>query len=163
MNSLEKKNWDKARAQLSKALRKDTVNAAARYVLACYFAEAANPAHHLDSAHLHAILALADLQKTDLRERERLKRFPLDSTILTSLSQRVDSAAFEKARALNTEEAYVHFLDIFATAAERPQAIALRDEVAYLAALRENTYTAFATFLQKYPASPRAPDVKARY
>jgi outer membrane protein assembly factor BamD (BamD/ComL family) len=163
LNSLEKKNWDKARTQLTKALRKDTINAAARYVLACYFAETANPAHHLDSAHLHTALALADLQKTDFRGRERLKRFPLDSTILIHLSQRVDSAAFEKARELNTEEAYVHFLDVYTAAAERPQAIELRDEVAYLAALRDNTYTAFAAFLQKYPNSSRATDVKARY
>lgn len=163
MNSLQKKHWDKARAQLAKALKKDTLNASARYVLACYFLDAANPAHNLDSAHVQTGLAMADFNRADSRGRERLKRFPLDSAILVNLSQRVDSAAFEKARQQNTEQAYLHFLAIFTSAAQRDQATELRDEVAYLDALRENTYTAFAAFLEKYPASSRAPDAKTRY
>ncbi|MFZ2907082.1 MAG: WG repeat-containing protein [Cyclobacteriaceae bacterium] len=163
MNNLKKGKWEKARAQLSKAMRKDSVNAEARYILAVYFFTPSNPAFQIDSAYQHTMQALSDFQVTSLRHRDRLKKIPLDSMVLIMFRQQIDSAAFERAKRWNTEEGYIDFLKRFPFAIQQEQAAELRDEVAYVNAMKANTYVAFLKYLEKYPESARAPEAKARY
>lgn len=162
-NNIEKKRWDRVESQLQKALRKDSVNATARFVYAVYFFSSGNPSFHIDSSYHYALAAEADFQQSDIRERERMKRFPIDSAILVHLRERIDSAAFEFAASTNTVEAYDHFLLVYSSAKQRSRAIELRDEVAYFLAMKENTFTAFAQYLAKYPTSARAKDAKDKY
>lgn len=163
MNNLKKGKWEKARSQLSKAMRKDSVNAEACYVLAIYFFTPSNPAFQIDSAYQYTLLALADFQVTSLRHRDRLKKVPLDSMVLIAYRQQIDSAAFERAKKVNTEEGYIDFLKRFPLAIQQQQATELRDEVAYVNAMKANTYTAFLKYLEKYPTSARVPEAKVRY
>jgi hypothetical protein len=163
MNNLGKGKWDKARGQFLKAIRKDTLNAVARYGLATYFFTEANPAFQIDSAYYHVQQALSDYAITDPREKDRMKRFPLDSSLLVQLRMQIDSAAFERAKDQHTEQAYVFFLDNFLYAVQRDRATELRDEVAFLDALKENTYQSFLSYLTKYPKSARAGEASSRY
>lgn len=162
-NNIVKQRWDRVEPQLHKALRKDSLNATARFVFASYFFSPQNPAFNIDSSYSHTLAALADFQRSDSRERERMKRFPVDSTILVHLREQIDSAAFEEAGRINTVEAYNHFLDTYSFAAQRARAVELRDEVAYFAAMKEHTYEAFAAYLETYPASARAKDAEEKY
>lgn len=162
-NNVEKKRWDRVDSQLRKALRKDSVNATARFVYAVYFLSHDNPAFHIDSSYHYTLAAQANYQQSDSRERERMKRFPLDSAILLRHREKVDSAAFEHAARVNTVEAYDHFLSLYSQATHRSRAIELRDEVAYFNAMRENSYSAFAEYMRKYPSSARAKDALEKY
>ena len=162
-NNIEKQRWDRVESQLRKALRKDSLNATARYVYAIYFFSPGNPVYHIDSSYHYIQASLADYRLTDARERERMKRFPVDSSILINLRQKIDSAAFEFAARVNTVDAYDHFLGLYALALERPRAVELRNEVAYFNAMKENTYKAFAQYLEKYPGSARAKDAKDKF
>ncbi|MCK6618752.1 MAG: WG repeat-containing protein [Cyclobacteriaceae bacterium] len=161
--NLQKGKWAKAKAQLQKAMRKDSVNALAHYVYSVYYFRSGNPDFNIDSAYHHALLSLSDFPFESLRQRERMKRFPADSAIITRHREKIDSAAFQRAKSLNTEQSYIDFLNRFSFAAQRPLAAELRDEVAYLDALKENTYVAFRAYLRKYPASARATEANARY
>lgn len=163
MNSLRKGKWEKARGQLARAIRKDSLNASAHYTLAIYFFTPANPEFQIDSAYRYTVQALSDYQQTAVKQRERLRRVPLDSVTLVRLREQVDSAAFERAKSKNTEAAYIDFLKRFPFALQQTQAAELRDEVAYLDALRENTYTSFLKYLEKYPESIRATEARTRY
>ncbi len=163
MNSLRKGKWEKARGQLARALRKDSVNVSAHYTLALYFFTPANPAFQIDSAYRYVMRASSDYQSATIKQRERLRRIPLDSIILVRQREQVDSAAFERAKLKNTEVAYIDFLKRFPLALQQSRAAELRDEVAYLDALKENTYTSFLNYLEKYPESIRGPEAKARY
>ena len=163
MNNLRKGKWEKARGQLTKAIRKDSLNPGSRYVLSVYFFTPANPAFQIDSAYRCVMQASSDYQFTTTKQRERLKRVPLDSIVLVTHRERIDSAAFERAKSKNTESGYINFLNLFPLASQRMRAIELRDEVAYLDALKENTYTAFLTYLKKYPESIRGPEARSRY
>jgi TolA-binding protein len=162
-NNIEKKRWDRVESQLQKALRKDSLNATARFVYAAYFLSPENPAFNIDSSYHYILASQADFQQSDIRERERMKRFPLDSLVLLRLRERIDSAAFELATRTNTVEAYDHFLLVYSTASQHNRAVELRDEVAYFNAMKENSYQAFAEYLEKYPASARAKDAKDKY
>ncbi|NJM25729.1 MAG: hypothetical protein HC859_09810 [Bacteroidia bacterium] len=163
LRSLEKNKWDKAERQILKSFHKDSLNATTFYIYARYYFHLANPDFNIDSAYVHVTNALSRYAHAEPREKERMLRIPLDSTILITLRERIDSAAFERAKARNTEAAYVDFLKRFPYAAQREQACELRDEVAYLDALKENTYQAYAGYLERYPDAHRASDARVRY
>ena len=163
INNMAKGKWDKAKSQLIKILQKDSIHAGAEYAWSRYFFSESNPDFQIDSAYSHIQLALADYQQTPAKEREKLLKIPIDSNLLVVHRQRIDSAAFARAREANTEAAYLDFLKRFETAAQKAEAIALRDEVAFAAATKENTYQSFLAYTEKYPESRFALEAKARY
>ncbi len=144
-------------------MRKDSLNVAAQHVMTLYFLDQQNPAYHIDSAYRYNTMASFSFTMASSRQRDRLKRFPIDSLILQHLRERIDSAAFQRAKEINTERAYLDFLSGFPSANQRDNAIELRNEAAYLDALRENTYVAFEDYLKKYPESIRTNEAKALY
>ncbi len=160
---MAKGKWTSAKQNLNKALNKDSVNTEAHYWMATYFFSPANPAFNLDSAHLHIQQSASLYLQTSPRDRERLQRVPIDSLVLVRFRQQIDSAAFEEAKKLNTENAYISFLARFPDAQQCSNAIALRNEVAFLDALRENTTESYQAYLQKYPDSQRANEAGLRY
>ncbi|MDL5045064.1 WG repeat-containing protein [Oscillatoria amoena NRMC-F 0135] len=162
-SNIEKGKWAKARTQAQKAMRKDSVNALAHYIFALYYFKPGNPDFNIDSAYRYTMQSLSDLPFASARQRDRMRRFPADSSIIIKHRERIDSAAFQRAKAINTEQAYIDFLSAFPMAAQQPFAVELRDEVAYIDALKENTYKSFRAYLDKYPASVRAPEANARY
>jgi hypothetical protein len=162
-SSLSKQKWVRAHEQLKKILHKDSANAAAHYVMAHYFFAPANPQFHIDSAHQHTVASLHDYSRLTLKQREKLKRFPLDSIIIIRLLEHVDSAAFHRAQQLNTEAAYAYFIDVFPTARQRAEALQLREKAAFTEASRINTYHAFSSYIYKYPQGYQVEEAKALY
>lgn len=163
MNSLKKGKWEKAKGQFVKVIRKDSLNTAAHYGLSLYFFTPTNPSFQVDSAYRYVLKASSDYQLTPIKQRDRLRKFPLDSGILIRHREKIDSAAFERAKSLNTEVAYIDFINRFPMAAQLTLAAELRDEVSYLDALKENTYESFFHYLEKYPVSGRAGEARSRY
>lgn len=160
---MQKGKWAKAEQSIKKAIRKDSINPEAKLVHAQWYFDPANPDYQIDSAYRYVMASISDYGLEDLKQRDRMARFPLDSIILLSLRARIDSAAFERAKIINTEDAYQKFLDKFVYASQKENAIELRDEVAFLDALKVNTYQSFDRYLKKYPESHRAVEAKSRY
>lgn len=163
INNIEKGKWDKAKSQLIKILRKDSIHAGAEYAWSRYFFSKSNPDFQIDSAYFHIQQSLTDYQQASAKERDKLLKIPVDSGVLIGYRQRIDSAAFARAHTVHTEAAYLDFLKRFPTAAQKADAIALRDEVAFADAVRENTYQSFLVYTEKYPESAFAPEAKTRY
>lgn len=162
-SNLSRHKWERAYEQGRKALHRDSVNATANYVMASYFFAPENPAFQVDSAYRYTLAAQADYRHTSPRQRDRLKRFPLDSLILLRLRGQIDSAAFGRARKLHTEKAYVDFLLSFPAAQQQQEARDLRDEVAFEQAVTDNTYQAFGHYLARYPDARQAAEARSRY
>lgn len=160
---LQKGKWAKAEQSIRKSIRKDSINAEAKLVYAEWYFTTGNPEFHIDSAYSYTLASMADYTLGDQKQRDRMARFPLDSVILITLRKKIDSAAFERAKGINSEVAYQSFLDHFSYASQREYAIELRDEVAFLDALKINTYQSFDQYLSKYPESHRAVEAKNRY
>lgn len=163
INNMAKGRWEKAKSQLIKIVKKDSIHAGAAYAWARYFFSFSNPDFQIDSAYRHIQHAFTDYRQASGKQREKFLKIPLDSIILVTFRQRIDSAAFARAREADTETAYLDFLKRFETAAERKEAIALRDEVAYSDAFRENTYQSFLAYTQKYPESAFAAEARQQY
>jgi hypothetical protein len=156
-------NWGAAHQILAKALRKDTLNVQAEVAISRWFFHQNNPQQNIDSAYRHNLKALDDLQKLPVKEKEKLKHDRIDSLYISNLRRKIDSAAFERAKQLNTEKSYQDFIQRFVFSKDVLVAVELRDEVAYVNVLRQNSYLAFEDYLNRYPKSHRAKEAKERY
>ncbi len=162
--SIKKGKWDKAYSQLKEAWGRDSASVNASYLFASYFFVPANPDYQLDSAYRYSQQAIHDFDVTTLKQRERLLRLEIDSLVLLRLQQQIDSAAFIRAKQINTERGYVHFLSNFLTAAVYfDEATTLRDEAAYKEAVNENTYQSFKDFLNRYPQAAQRDEARDKY
>ena len=163
LKNLHRQKWQRSHELLTKSLAKDSLNVTAKYVLAQYFFSEGNPAFQLDSAYRYVNAALTDFQGTTLKQRERLKKFPVDSMLLIDLRKQIDSTAFHLAKVNQTEKTWTDFIDHFPYFHALPLAVALRDSVAYANALQENTYQGFQSFFQRYPQALEASKARDNY
>lgn len=163
IENIGKGKWEKAFYQLDKVVNKDTLRAITAYAWALYFAAERNPDHSLDSASRYIRSSVVLFSQTTEKQRERLRRFPLDSAVLSGTRDHIDSAAFKIARAEGTAAAFQHFLNTYPGSILEKNAVAARDERAFQDAVGANTYNAFRDYLSTYPASSRYADALANY
>jgi len=161
--NLGKEKWTKAEIQLKKALRKDSSNMAVHYVYAWYFFSSGSPSFNTDSAHRELTKATLLYGALSKKERDRWLRFPIDSVILINFQNYIDSAAFERAKTVNSEEAYRFFIKSFPGAHQVPWAVELQYEAAFLNASEINTHQSYLSFLQRYPQSARSLEAQNHY
>ena len=160
---MDKGKWLKVEQSVRKAMIKDSLDPEPKYLLTLYYFSASNPSFNIDSAHAYAEHTRNTFQLATLKEREHLKKIPLDSSQILRLSEKIDSASYERAKRLNTEPSYQYFMDHFPAAKQVSAARELRDEVAFLEALKINSWYSFQKFMMKYPASHRKGDAQSRY
>ncbi len=160
---MEKGSWESAEQVLRKALNKDSANVESRFTLAQWFFAKANPSRQIDSAHLYTNAALRSFISLTNKQKERLQRIGLDSSSLFNFRARIDSAAYERAKELNTEKSYSDFISNFSTAKQQLAAIELRDEIGFLEALKINSRKSFQSYLRTYPQSHRKTEAQQRY
>lgn len=149
--------WSKTGLAIRKAMVKDSLDPQPPYLLSLYFFQASHPTFQIDSAsrYLHRSARLLSI-------RGSIRKNVPDTMALRRLRLAIDSAGFERAKRMDTEEGYQAFLNQFPAAAEAPKAIELRDELAFLKALKSNTARSFSAFRVKYPLSHRAAEAKSR-
>lgn len=163
LKHIRQQQYNSAIVLLKKALANDSANVAAEYVLSMYFSAPENEEYHLDSAYFHARRAMRLWAVQTERQRSKLKRFDLDSTVIVEHKTAIEERAFVAARSLNTELAYNHFLQFYVEADQAQVVSELRDKVAFDEAVQINTHQAFESYLQRYPDSKWAAEAKVRH
>ncbi len=162
-NRLQDGKWESAQRLLQKSLQKDPANLEATYTLANWYFTPANPDFQIDSAYRYVNQSIINYDSLPARDKDRVHKFPIDSLILHHLKGAIDSAAFVRAKQINTEESYLQFLKSFPAALQIDNARELRDEVSFLEALKVNTHQSFQSYLLRYPQSHRAKEATERY
>lgn len=162
-NNLGKESWNKAEMQVKKALRKDSLNLGAIYTYAWFYFTPANPKFNIDSASLLTHRAQQYFGNLSKKDREKNQRFPFDSLGLLKLRTYIDSTAFNRAKQLNSVEAYSFFITNYSSSIQLSRAIELQQEVAFLEALKENTYQSFEAYIKTYPQASRTQEASKRY
>ncbi len=149
--------WTKAGQSIRKAMAKDSLSPEPPYLLALFFFSPAHNTFHLDSADYY------QRRSARLRMyRPATKKSIPDSGALIHLRVSIDSAAFARAKRLDTEAGYQSFITHYRRARQVPDAIDLRDEKGFSAATKSNTAKAFHAFLVKYPKSHRSKEARAK-
>lgn len=162
-NQLHDQKWESSLRILKKIQKKDTANVEANYILSQWFLAPGNPEWQVDSAYAYVLKTEHLYRNLPPRDQERLLRFPIDSLIIRKQHDRIDSAGFERAKRIHTEESYNRFIVLFPGARQIPDATELRDEVSFLDALKVNSVQSFQDYLTKYPQSHRADEAQERY
>jgi tetratricopeptide (TPR) repeat protein len=160
LNKIKKGEWRTAQKILKKALKKDSLNIEASYVYSVLYFSHRFYDFNVDTAHAMLNKTIRLYAQADLRSKKRLKRFPIDSAILSKLRTKIDSAAFEQAKSLNSEDAYIYFIKHYSDSRDIQMATELRDEAAFVSARKQNTHQSFQRFLHVYPNSRRAPEAR---
>lgn len=163
IENIWKGKWEKAFYQLDRAVNKDTLNITSAFAWAIYYSAPNNPDYSLDSASRYVRTSIVLFGHASEKQREKLRRFPLDSAIIIRQRDEIDSAAFAVARANGGADDYQRFIDIHPGAILELDAIAARDERAFQDAVANNTHEAFRAYLMRYPQSDRIADARANY
>lgn len=163
LQSIQKCKWSKARSQLDRAAGNDSLTVASSFAWGNYFSARSNPDFHLDSANYHAHRALHKFEQSTKKQRERFKRFPIDSLILKTLIVHIDSMAFHNAVTSNQLSDYQNFLKAYPKSRQWSVAVALRDSAAFSEAWAIGSQQSLRRFLNDYPEALHVPETRQRY
>jgi len=109
---------------------------------------------NLDSAYRLVLQAESNFQKIKFKKRLKFKqKFEFDSLAIQDLKQVVSEQIFKKIQLQPSEEAFVQFIEMNNWSLFIPQAIHIRDSIAFASADLRKTSKAYAEFLSKYPLS----------
>jgi len=153
----ESSRWTKAGQTIRKAISKDSLDPEPPYLMAIYFLQPNHPNYHVDSSSRYQKQA-ARLYKRKTKGKNDVP----DSLALLRLRKSIDSAAFQRARKIGTEESYQFFLLNYPLAAQVPMAAEARNEQAFLKAAKVNTAKGYRAYAERFPRSLRAPEARKR-
>ncbi|MFP4091632.1 MAG: WG repeat-containing protein [Cyclobacteriaceae bacterium] len=161
---INKQKYQAAQEKIDKALAKDSLHADLLYVYSLLYTDTAFASYDIDTAHFFILASIEDFTRSDAKKRSKyFKAISLDSTALLQQKQRIDSLAFLKFKNINTVTAYQQFVEEYPDASQRQEAESLRNELAYEAALEQDTYQAYQAFMEAYPEAKQYEQAKERY
>jgi len=148
--SIERQDYFKAKILFSKSLK--TQGAISSYGLAIIFHRNNNPFYSLDSAYFY-INQAHDLYPFLKKNAVQRFRMYVDQHKIDSVRQIISSSFFALAQQEHSQVAYQRFIDQHAWALEIPQAIFLRDSLAFEQTKILNNSMAYASYVGTYPES----------
>lgn len=159
--ALEVYNYFKAKKLFEKKV--DNKIVAAPYGLSLIYGRNDNPFYNLDSAYKFIYMADSNWTKLNDKQKEKLQKHKVDSLSVEKWKDSIDVKRFEivnKAQDLNL---VIQYIQKHPQSIRLPQAIRLRDSLAFVKANKENTSLAFEEFLQNYPNAEEALVAQNRY
>ncbi len=160
---LEKREYDKLSELLDKSIKKDSINAGAKYIYSLLFLKDDYQHYNIDTSYFYIVAAQKDLKLEDEKERQQLAKININDSTLQLQKAAVEKQAFERAKKLHTIDSYNYFLGHFPGAPQRDEAVALRNKIAYDKAVKANTYQAFLDFINTYPNARETGQAREHY
>jgi len=162
-SDIEKGKLEEAYERLNKALAKDSLAAAEKYVLASLFFNTSFSNVHLDSAYHYILQAITAYELTPSKEQLKRSGQGFGLNRYEKLKEKIENVGFSRAKRGGKEQDYIEYILGFSTAAKIDSAILLRNEQAYLIAAKEDRYQAYEYFIITYPEASEIPEAKKRY
>ena len=160
----ERGDLEKTVEALDKSLGKDSLNPAANYLYSRLYIDTAFWNYSVDTSYWYVNEAIADFGRvTEAKDLSSLKDVGVDSLSLEALKDEVDSLQFLLIKAKHTIADYNWFMTTHNDAIQIPEAIKLRDHIAYEDAQQIHTWQAYQTFMQAYPESVDYPLADSLY
>ncbi len=157
------KDFEKAQELVVKGLQKDSLDAMAWFIRArLSFTPEWQPVD-IPAADTFLKRSVRLMEQIAPDQLEEIRKEGISSSVVATLRQQIDSAAFVRARESMTETAFVDFLEKFPAAEQTERAISLRDSLAFVGAVNVNTYHAYQEFMDKYPQAEQVAQARARY
>lgn len=146
---LNKKNYFYSETYFRKSLKKNRSIAAFGLTKLFLTADYKN----LDSAYRYVQVSEITFSVLKPNQIKKYSAFGFDSTGIAQLKQEVSNGLFERANKYASEENFIQFIKANPWSTKIPDAIILRDSLAYQKAEKSATSEAFQVFMDKYPDS----------
>ena len=160
----EKGDLDKTVEALERSMDKDSLNPAANYLYAVLYVDTAFWGYHVDSAYAYINEAIRDFgYVTEAKDLSSLADVGVDSVSLEVQKDLIDSLQFELIKAKHTIADYNWFRDQHADAKQVPDAIRLRNHIAFEDAEQINTWQSYFEFMGDYPDAEDFEEAENRY
>lgn len=117
----------------------------------------------IDSAHVFLLQAQHLLDSLEEKDQTRLSKIGAGFSDIEILMNSIDSAAFKRAKTINTEDSYLFFLANYPQTSYQLEVVELRNTRAFEGALKVNTYQAYLNFMNKYPEAKQFNEAEKRY
>ena len=155
-------DYFQARETFLSAIRKEPV--AAYYGLSIIAARNNNPFYNLDSARTYILSADTFFHHLTPEEELRLNnKYHIVSFHIVSCKDSIARLAYEEAVKNASTGAWNAFIEKYSWSALSDSAIAERNNLAFLAAKKENTSKSYKDFFTTYPYSMQSPEARKRY
>ena len=162
-SDIEKGKLEDAYERLNKAVDKDSLAAAEKYILASLFFNSNFSNVHLDSAYHYILQAIVAHELSSSKEQLKRSGQGFDLNTYEKLKEEIEQAGFTRAKMGGKEQDYINFIQEFSTSSNIDSAILLRNEQAYLIASKEDSYQSYENFITTYPNATEIPDAKKKY
>ena len=163
LSMMDKSKHNEAYELLNKAIAKDSMAVAEKYVLAKLFFSQNYSNYHLDSGYYYIMQALDGYAKTDEKSQSKLANNGFNEDLFNQLKAGIEQAGFARAREGGKETDYIDFLTEFPTSIHVDSAIILRDTEAFSLAKQEDTFQSYKRFIDTYPQALDYEAARNRY
>lgn len=160
----ERGDIEKTIEALDRSIAKDTLNPAAYHLYSILHTDNAFGGYNVDTAYQFTNRAIQQFQLVnDIKDLEDLAELSVDSITLENQKDKIDSLKFVDIRSLHTIDSYNSFIESFSDALQVPEAISLRNHIAFEQAEAINTWQRYQKFMKEYPLSEDFEEAKLRY
>lgn len=160
----ERGDLEKTVETLEKSLEKDSLNPAAYFLYTKLYTDTAFQAYNVEKAHEFVLKSFEQFRTIqDEKDLEDLKEVGVDSLALENQKDLIDSLRFEEVKAVHQIGAYNTFIEAYNDAKQVPEAIALRDQIAFGNASEKDTWESYLAFAEKYPESAQYNEADSLY
>lgn len=160
---LEKGDYVKLEELLQKSIEKDSINAGAKYLYSLLFLTTKYPDYNIDTAYYFINEAIDNYARHDEKVIEDLVKLGINDSSFSAQKLEIEAHAFSRAKEQHTIDKYNFFLNKFSGNIHSESAFALRNEIAYNDAVKQNTYEALQYFMLNYPDALQVEDAKTKY
>ncbi len=148
----EKGDTEKAIEVLNKSLEKDSLNPAGNFLYSKIFIDSLFKSYSIDSAYHFVNKAISNFKQVkDSKDLDNLKELGIDSAALQQQKDKIDKLKFEVIKGKHTISDYNGFINKHADADQIPEAIQLRNHIAFEDAAAVHTWQSYLAFMTKYP------------
>ena len=162
-NLMEKEKYEAAYELLLKSTGKDSLASAEKFVLSQLFMTTNYSLYNVDSAYAYILASLEDLENSDDKTVSRLEKDNFDDEALNQQKYVIEIIAFQSAREIHTEQAYITYLKEYSTSIQVDSAITFRNAVAFENASKRHTYIGYKSFFENYPGAKEVVEARDRY
>lgn len=149
---------------LDKSIAKDTLNPAGYFLYSLLYTDTAFSQYNVDTAYLYTNRAFEQLQfVTEPKDIASLNALAVDSLNLEAQKDRIDSLKFLDIKGIHTILAYNGFMQKHNDALQIPEAIKLRNHIAFEITEAINTWQRYQQFMNEFPLSVDFGEAQTRY
>jgi hypothetical protein len=144
-------NYFQAKKLFERAEKRNPV--AAKYGLSLIQQRNDNPFSNIDSAYQNITYAVTHYDSLTERKKERYTTLGITKQSLLAQQHVIASNMYKRAVLAGTEQAMQLFINQNASSSLIPDAIFVRDSIAFYTAAEQNTAASYQAFIDKYPNS----------